>query len=207
MDYRDETIGIVAPIYAGELPHTVRRFIAQMKFHTPYFYLILTYGNEASVAGVWSENFCEQYHIHVNLIQMIQMVDKHEEQQIQEVFKKLSLREKEIPQPTKTGEEIYDKVQKRFQKHPEFMNGEMICMMTSKFVGCTICKQVCPTGNIQIVDGKAQRIAATCDFCLACVHHCPFHAIGLKTEKNPKARYRHPKVTLKDIVKANNWEE
>ncbi|UTY40596.1 4Fe-4S binding protein [Allocoprobacillus halotolerans] len=69
----------------------------------------------------------------------------------------------------------------------------MICIMTSKCIGCTICKQVCSTGNIQIVDGKAQRIAATCDFCLACVHHCPFHAIGLKTEKIQKQDTVTPK--------------
>ena len=53
------------PIYAGELPQTVRRFLAKAKFDTPYFYMLLTYGNRDTVAGVWSENFCKEHGIHV----------------------------------------------------------------------------------------------------------------------------------------------
>lgn len=47
----------------------------------------------------------------------------------------------------------------------------------------------------------------TCDFCLACVHHCPFKAIDLKVNKNKDARYRHPAMTLKEIVKSNHQGE
>ena len=52
--YKADKIGIVAPIYAGELPQTVRRFLAKAKFDTPYFYMLLTYGNRDTVAGVCS---------------------------------------------------------------------------------------------------------------------------------------------------------
>ena len=76
--------------------------------------------------------------------------------------------------------------------------------MSDRCVGCLICKQVCPTGNIIIKDGKAIRLNKECDFCLACVQNCPFHAIDLKVDKNPKERYRHPGVSLKDIVESNH---
>ena len=76
--------------------------------------------------------------------------------------------------------------------------------MTDRCVGCGICQQVCPIGNIELANKKAKRIHKTCDFCLACVHNCPFKAIDVKNEKNPDARYRHPQISLKDIVKANN---
>ena len=76
-------------------------------------------------------------------------------------------------------------VTKRFTDHPELNNGETI-QITDQCAGCTICEQVCPIGNIQMVNGKAQRKSKTCDFCLACVHHCPLHAIRLKIERIPK---------------------
>lgn len=44
LNYKDEKIGIVAPVYAGELPKTVRKFIEKAHFETDYFYMLLTYG-------------------------------------------------------------------------------------------------------------------------------------------------------------------
>lgn len=217
-EYKDEKIGIVAPVYAGELPQTVRHFIEKAKFDTPYFYMLLTYGNRDTVAGVWSEKFCQDHEIKVDFIQTILMVDnylpsfdmeeqmsinKHVDEQIKAAKMKIDACEHSIPQPTQEAMEAYQMVCQRFAEHPELNNGETI-QMTSRCAGCSICEQVCPIGNIKIVDGKAQRISKTCDFCLACVQNCPFLAIDLKIDKNPSARYRHPKITLKDIVKSNN---
>lgn len=218
LEYKDDKIGIVAPIYAGELPQTVRRFIEKAKFDTSYFYMLLTYGNKDSVAGVWSEKFCRNHGIKVDFIQTVLMVDnylpsfdmdeqmamnKHVDEQIQKAKKKIDERQQSIPQPTQEGIEAYQMVSQRFTLHPELNNGETI-QMTLRCVGCSICEQVCPIGNIKMVNGKAQRISKTCDFCLACVQNCPFLAIGLKIDKNPSARYRHPKITLKDIVQSNH---
>ena len=218
LDYHSETIGIVSPIFAGELPQTVRKFIEKARFHTPYFYMVLTYGSDDTVAAKWSFDFCKQNGIHVDYIQTIQMVDnylpsfdmskqvamdKHVEEQIQQVINQLNKKVSYIPEPTPEGQELYQAVSLRFAKHPELNNGESI-IMSDRCVGCLICKQVCPTGNIIIKDGKAIRLNKECDFCLACVQNCPFHVIDLKVDKNPKERYRHPGVSLKDIVESNH---
>ena len=63
LHYKDEKIGIVTPVYAGELPQIVRKFIEQAHFDTDYFYMILTYGKSDSVATIWSEAFCQKNHI------------------------------------------------------------------------------------------------------------------------------------------------
>ena len=217
-DFEDETIGIISPIYAGKLPQTVCRFIEKMKIKTNYFYMLLTYGNEDSVAGIWSEKFCQEHGIHVDFIQTIKMVDnylpvfdmdeqknidKNIPQQIELAKDNIEKRVHFIPQPTKKGREAFERVSKRFEEHPELNNGESI-VMTDRCVGCGICQQVCPIGNIELANKKAKRIHKTCDFCLACVHNCPLKAIDVKNEKNPDARYRHPQISLKDIVKANN---
>lgn len=218
LHYKDEKIGIIAPIYAGELPKTVRRFIKKATFQTDYFYLLLTYGNNNSVAGVWSENFCKENGINVDYVQTIKMVDNYlpafdmEEQmainkkvdeQLKSVLDNLDKRTRFIPQPTPEGKDAYAMVSKRFSKHPELNNGQSI-IMKDQCVGCKICEQVCPVGNIKVEDKKAKRINDTCDFCLACVHHCPFQAIGLTLDKNPDARYRHLKIKLKEIIQSNH---
>lgn len=216
--YKDDNIGIVAPIYAGELPQTVRKFIQKAKFETNYFYMILTYGNKDSVAGVWSEDFCQKNGIKVNYIQTIQMVDnylpsfdmdeeksinKKEDEQIRIAIENIQKRTHFIPTPTKEGLAAYEMVSQRFHEHPELNNGESI-IISDRCVGCKICEQVCPIGNIKVKNGKSERINKVCDFCLACVHHCPFQAIDLVSEKNPKARYRHHGITLKEIVQSNH---
>lgn len=215
--YKDKTIGIVAPIYAGELPKTVRKFIEKATFQTEYFYMLLTYGNSDTVAGVWSYEFCRKNGIEVDYIQTVEMVDnylpsfdmeeqitlhKRVDEQIRIIMMNIEKRVSDIPQPTIEGQKVYERISLKFQEHPELINGESITI-SERCVGCTICEKVCPIGNIMIENGKSVRQSKICDFCLACVHHCPFKAIDLVIDKNPNARYRHPKITLKDIVKSN----
>ena len=218
LNYKDEHIGIVAPVYAGELPKSVRRFIEKAHFETDYFYLLLTYGKNKSVASKWSEKFCEENGIRVNYIQSILMVDnylpsfdmeeemaidKQVDSQIKIALDNIQKKVKHIPEPDQAGVDLYAMASKRFAKHPELINGEAV-IMSDRCVGCKICEQVCPIGNIKIENGRAKRLNKTCDFCLACVHHCPFKAIDLVTDKNPQSRYRHPSITLKEIVKSNH---
>lgn len=216
--YKDEKIGIVAPVYAGELPKTVRKFIEKANFETSYFYMILTYGKNDSIATTWCENFCKENGIHLDYAQSILMVDnylpsfdmeeemeidKKVDEQIQVALDNINQRVKLIPEPSQAAKDLYAVASQRFAREPELINGEAI-IMSDECVGCKICEKVCPIGNIKIENGKSRRLNKTCDFCLACVHHCPFKAIHLVTDKNPKARYRHPNITLKEIVQSNH---
>lgn len=70
--------------------------------------------------------------------------------------------------------------------------------------GCGICEQVCPSGSIRVIDGRARHLPGNCQTCLACVHACPQKAIGLTVpEKNPQARYRNAHISLQEIIRAN----
>lgn len=216
-EYIDETIAIVAPIYAGELPLTVQKFIADTKFKTDYFYMVLTYGREKSVAPEWANNYCQQYSItpaYINTVQMVDnylpsfdmneelAIDKKIDEQMKVILADLKEHKHYIQEVTEEGRAKYNTVQARFREHPEANNGEAI-IMSDRCVGCGICAQVCPKGNIEIVDKRARRKSSTCDFCLACVQNCPFKAIDLKQEKNPNARYRNADISLKEIILAN----
>ena len=47
-----------------------------------------------------------------------------------------------------------------------------------------------------------------CIGCMACIHACPQKAIGYAVlqEKNPNARYRHPEISLAEIIQSNNQD-
>ena len=86
-----------------------------------------------------------------------------------------------------------------------------------------VCTRVCPHGNWRLVVDpavvtpeqesarqQAQEMArhascaGLCETCLACIQNCPQRAITMPGERNPAARYRHPAVTLSDLITANN---
>ncbi|WP_041139826.1 EFR1 family ferrodoxin [Beduini massiliensis] len=218
LEFEDETIGIVTPVYAGKMPHIVRRFIEKATFKTNYFYIISTYGMNDSVASEWASQFCKEQGIKVNYANTLQMVDnylpsfdvneqkamdKKIPEQLSMIKEDLNQRKNFIKQPTEDGREKYDLVKARFTEYPEINNGEQI-KITDKCSGCGICVRVCPIGNIKIIGGKAVKINKTCEFCLACANNCPSKAIIMSiSDKNPNARYRNEHVSLQDIIKAN----
>lgn len=84
-------------------------------------------------------------------------------------------------------------------------DGKQIQVNEDVCVGCGICAHVCPLGIFKIKDGLATRSKDVCEFCLACAQNCPQKAITMKYgEKNEKARYRHPSITLQEIINSNN---
>jgi ferredoxin len=65
--------------------------------------------------------------------------------------------------------------------------------------GCGICAMVCPVGNIRM-EHDLPRWQHRCEQCLACTHHCPRCAIQYGEQTVGKERYRHPDITLGEII-------
>jgi len=66
--------------------------------------------------------------------------------------------------------------------------------------GCGTCANVCPAGNIDIVDDRPVW-ARQCELCCACFHSRPAEAIQLNVllGTEGRGRYRHPDVTVADM--------
>ena len=75
LHYKADTIGIVAPTYSGLMPRIVRRFLAKARFDTPYFYIVMTYGMNPSVAEKEAVAYGEHVGVRVDYAATVQMVD------------------------------------------------------------------------------------------------------------------------------------
>ncbi len=70
--------------------------------------------------------------------------------------------------------------------------------VTSACTSCGSCVKVCPTGNIDLVQGKPVW-KDRCEVCCGCIHLCPAGAIqaGPHTAKRP--RYHNPSVSIAEL--------
>lgn len=216
--YQAKSIGIVSPVYYGEIPGYVRNFLKKSTFSAPYFFFVLTYGSSPMIAPQFAADYADKCGINVAYATTILMVDnylpyfdmkvemginKNVDHQIEIAAREIEARKKNIPVPTRSENEWYAKVKKFNQDNPSFNNGSQI-NITDRCVGCGVCTRVCPQGNCYLDNGRARRKKEICEFCMACIQNCPVKAIGLSIEdKNPAARYRNSHVALKQLEAAN----
>lgn len=79
--------------------------------------------------------------------------------------------------------------------------------VSSECAGCGTCERVCLSGKVQLVDGKpAWSDAVECTYCFACLHFCPAQAVQMKNRKTTqRARYHHPEITAWDVAGQKDW--
>lgn len=219
LHYEDEVIGIVCPVYTGELPQIVRQFIERASFKADYVYLLLTYGHDYTVSAEWAVDFCAQHGVQVAYAQPVLMVDnflpgfdmeaemamdKGIPAQLAQLKADVAARAVGVKAPTPEGKALYDMVVGGRKNMPPMSPSMMLDMKQDLCTGCGVCTKVCPLGSLKIEDGKAVRAKEDCEGCLACVHSCPAKAIGMRfPERNPDARYRYPEISLEEIIQAN----
>jgi NAD-dependent dihydropyrimidine dehydrogenase PreA subunit len=63
----------------------------------------------------------------------------------------------------------------------------VITIDIERCTGCAACVEVCPTGALYLVDGKATVDKALCHGCEACLAACPHEAIILTEQAKPMA--------------------
>lgn len=130
-------------------------------------------------------------------------LNKHIDEQLAQAVKDVADGVEMIPEASEEGRRLHAQVAAMNREQPAFNNGSQITVLEN-CIGCGICEKICPVANFYIENKRAMRRKDTCEFCLACIHNCPQKAIGLSmADKNPKARYRNPNISLLEIIEAN----
>lgn len=215
-EIKDESVGIVFPVFYANAPKMVRQFVKKAKIKTDYLFLITSYGSDGdqNALRLMLELFDEKG-INVNYTNSVLMVDnflptfdmsqekaiKNDEdidRQIQAIKKDIEMKKD------------FRMSKKMFTDVP-FIEKILETTMTEKFhilvgddcTNCRICSQVCPCGNITLTE-EGPVIGDNCEFCLGCVHHCRNNVLTINDEKNSHERFINPHVKISKIIKSNN---
>jgi len=220
LQYKDDVIGLVFPVYSLGLPQMVHQFLNKVKFEADYAFAIGTYGNIPGAAMLNVQKLAKERGFRFDYIAQLHMLDNF--LPVFEIGDQITkLPERKIEEKTA---EIVEDIHNR--KHTQAVASFGWRALTStlrlfdnmvytgkqgqgyiiddKCTKCGVCAKVCPTANITVTD-KVQ-FSDQCIACEACVHQCLQNAIHLKNEKSAK-RWRNPEVSLKEIIDANNrWK-
>lgn len=221
-NYWADKIGIVCPIFGHEVPALVREFLEQSTFDTPYFYMILTYGNRHGGAAELAENMLKEIGIQPSYINILLMVDnylpafdmneqkaldKKVDEHIQDILADIKEERQYIAPVTDADRAAHQEYLNRVAKMPEdtFSN---LYRVTEECIGCEICTKVCPKKCFTMDGKRSVWHPEGCITCMACIHACPMMAIQMNIpEKNSKARYRNENISICEILDANNQLE
>ena len=223
LSYEADEIGIVCPDYAGAIPKIVREFVQKASFKAPYMFSVITYGNLCvNVAEYWDE-FCQGQGITMNYVRPLLMVDnylpvfdmneqiaidKHTDENLATILEEIGAH-KDYIAPAEMGFFTKDRLKGMQDQHFSMTADRLLQLRQDRCIQCMTCANVCPHKNFSLADSGVSFVG-DCEYCLACVHACPQKALtlhspreGFPGERNPEARYRHPKVSLADIVRSN----
>lgn len=214
--YEADEIGFVFPDYAAAVPKIVQKFIKTASFKAPYIFSVITFGNASVNVAEWWNDYATVSGVKNNYIQPILMVDnylpvfdmnqqmsidKKTDENLAKIIEDITAHKDFIP-VAEMGFFNKDMLKNMQEQHFSMTSERLLVLKKDRCTQCLTCADVCPHLNFSVVNEEL-KIQGECEYCLACVQNCPEKALTLQRERNPEARYRHPKITLEEIIKSN----
>jgi len=221
--YEADEIGFVFPDYAAAAPVIVQEFVAKGTFKAPYIFSVITFGNASVNVAEWWDEYAKGKGIVNNYIQPILMVDnylpvfdmnqqmaidKHVDENLARILEDIGAH-KNVIAPSEMGMFSKDILKQMQDQHFSMTAERLLELKPDRCVECMTCEKVCPHKNFRL-GNNGLEFSGKCEYCLACVHACPQKALTLKSnwpgmpgERNPEARYRHPEISLGEIIRSN----
>lgn len=105
-----------------------------------------------------------------------------------------------IERPARRPSQTIAKVHNDFME--EVPGTALAFSVTDACTGCGLCVSLCPAGNIALSGGRP-AFSNHCERCMSCLQCCPNRAIDHPNGIASRERYRHPAVTLQQLIDRN----
>jgi len=217
LEYTDQEIGIVFPVFANQPPKMVQDFLKKVNLKADYYFAIATYGMMSGNPFRYVQRIAKEHGYQFDYTRGLLMVDnfldnfdvasevsKIEKKKIPDRFSAIKKDVLNHKKEEMRAGLITNAVTKMCE--PLF-NGIVNGRTAQKFIvdetciQCGICSKVCPAGNIKV--SNQVEFNQMCEGCYACIHACPKKAMHIKREKSNE-RWRNPDVSLNEIIASNN---
>lgn len=212
----DKHMGIVCPVYFGDIPEPVRDFLENSYFdRTSYIFSVVTCGGSAGQALRSIKKILQRKKCRLSYGKVLRMPSNSTVAFRSAVSYKLHyLAESAAAIHDIAGEIRSEKIDTSacswslmgsvFSIGPVTSWSEKLFTVTvdpAKCNGCGICAQLCPQNNITL-DDSGTYIGTNCSHCMACVHWCPAAAIKVRGRSVAQAdQYHHPGISLQDMIR------
>jgi ferredoxin len=210
-------VGFSFPVYCAGLPKMVARFAGTLDLaYADYLFCACTMGGTGAT-GAFTEldrilgRQGRKLDAGFGFVMPSNFIDQHdvagaEEQQA--VFTKAADKVKEAAAKIREKRKTRD-MEHGFRllflrmAHPFFIrqtsNWDKKFRVDETCIGCTACEQVCPAANI-VMQNQRPVWLHRCEMCYACVNFCPKMSIQTGDKSRQRGRYRHPEITVRDML-------
>jgi ferredoxin/flavodoxin len=214
----NEAIGFVYPVYAWAPPKQVIDFINKIKlinYNNNYIFTVVTCGANIGNTVKVINNALKKKSLHLNSGFSVVMPNNYI---ISGNIDSKEVENKKLLEAEQVISTINNTIEHRVDNIYQVKKGLLPTVMTTiinplfnkyalntkkfhvneKCNGCGLCEKVCNCSTIKVQEKPVW--SNNCTQCLACMHLCPTNAIqyGKGTEK--KGRYKHPKITVNDMI-------
>ncbi len=202
---------LVCAVHSWSMPMVVREFIYSPKLNCEDLYVVFTCGDNCGNADKDMISALKRKKINLRGCYSVQMPNTYvlmkgfglDEEHLQNHKLKTAIHQiQKIAKAIQDGypERIYERGNYPWLKtaivHKLFCikaGGKTKFYTNSDCTGCGKCENVCPTGNIELKEGKVVW-SDDCTQCCACYHNCPSGAINWKGVSEEYGQYLCPIV-------------
>jgi ferredoxin len=213
-----ESVGFVFPVYYFGIPRIVKRFVEKLSIlPETYCFAITNFGGtQLDTLGMLDDilqkksvrlSYADGAAMPGNYIVRYDAVAPDEAQKLMEAAASRvdeaakAIAERKV-QPIKRKAKLLGKMVSRLTLYRDISGYDKKFEANSNCVGCGLCREICPVGNIKIEDNHPVW-QHHCERCMACIHWCPSKAIQYGKKTMGRTRYHNPSVEAKDIVEGN----